>query len=276
MVALMAPARTPSKAPGASVPVSALSIEEVWERYLETNDPECRERLIIQHTPLVKYVIGRLAIHLPQVIDYEDVLSYGTLGLIQALDRFDPSRGVKFQSYAVMRIRGAILDALRALRGLPQSVTDKAKRLQRTSIELEQTLGRPPTDDELAAALAITPAELNQQMVDASWVTVSLDSILEAQSDGHLGALTSRNRDDDVAGTVERAEMIEELSEALKALDERERLILSLYYHEELTMREIGQVLEISEGRVCQLHARALHKLRVVLGQKVPAFFMGR
>ncbi len=268
MVAMMAPARTPSKTPA--------TVEEAWERFLADNDPESREQLIIQHTPLVKYVIGRLAIHLPQVIDYEDVLAYGTLGLIQALDRFDPTRGVKFQSYAVMRIRGAILDALRALRGLPQSVTDKAKRLQRTSIELEQTLGRPPTDDELARALEITPTELNQQMVDASWVTVSLDSILEAQSDGHLGALTSRNRDDDVAGTVERAEMIDELSEALKALDERERLILSLYYHEELTMREIGQVLEISEGRVCQLHARALHKLRVVLGQKTPAFFMGK
>lgn len=274
MVAMIAPARTPDKAPGAPVPVSALSIDEVWERYLESHDPACRERLIVQHTPLVKYVIGRLAIHLPQVIDYEDVLSYGTLGLIQALDRFDHSRGVKFQSYAVMRIRGAILDALRSLRGLPQSVTDKAKRLQRATIDLEQTLGRPPTDDELAKSLEITPSELNRQMADASWVTVSLDSILEAQSDGHLGALTSRNRDDDVAGTVERAETIEELSEALQALDERERLILSLYYHEELTMREIGQVLEISEGRVCQLHARALHKLRVVLGQKAPAFFM--
>jgi len=256
--------------------MAPMTVSEAWTRYLDDADAASREQLILQHTPLVKYVIGRLAIHLPQVLDYEDVLAYGTLGLIQALDRFDPSRGVKFQSYAVMRIRGAILDALRALRGLPQSVTDKAKRLQRAAIELEQTLGRPPTDEELARALEITPTELNQQMLDASWVTVSLDSILEAQSDGHLGALTSRNRDDDVQGSVERAEQIEELSAALKTLDERERLILSLYYHEELTMREIGQVLEVSEGRVCQLHARALHKLRVVMGQKAPAFFVGR
>src|SRR5581483_9624393 len=115
-----------------------------------------REELILQHTPLVKYVIGRLAIHLPQVLDFEDVLAYGTMGLIQALDRFDPSRGVKFESYAVMRIRGAILDALRALRGLPQSVTDKAKRLQKTAIELEQTLGRHATEPELAASLGIS------------------------------------------------------------------------------------------------------------------------
>src|SRR5579885_2695855 len=204
MVALMAPTRTPSKAPGTPVPVSALSIEEVWERYLETNDPECRERLIIQHTPLVKYVIGRLAIHLPQVLDFEDVLAYGTLGLIQALDRFDPSRGVKFESYAVMRIRGAILDALRALRGLPQSVTDKAKRLQRTAMELEQTLGRPPTDEELAQALDLTTEQLNQQMVDASWVTVSLDTIIDNQGDGDMRALTSHRSEDDVVGMVER------------------------------------------------------------------------
>jgi RNA polymerase sigma factor for flagellar operon FliA len=253
-----------------------MSMTEAWSRYLDGADADSREQLILQHTPLVKYVIGRLAIHLPQVLDFEDVLAYGTLGLIQALDRFDPSRGVKFQSYAVMRIRGAILDALRALRGLPQSVTDKAKRLQRAAVELESKLGRPPTEDELAAALAISPAELNQQMLDASWVTVSLDSILENQADGHLGALTSRNREDDVEGSVERTETIEELSEALKTLDDRERLILSLYYHEELTMREIGQVLEVSEGRVCQLHARALHKLRVVMAQRSPAFFQGR
>jgi RNA polymerase sigma factor for flagellar operon FliA len=113
-------------------------------------------------------------------------------------------------------------------------------------------------------------------MVDASWVTVSLDTILENQADGHLGALTSHHRDDDVAGSVERTETITELSEALNTLTERERLILSLYYHDELTMREIGQVLDVSEGRICQLHARALHKLRVTMKQRVPEFFEGK
>jgi len=116
-----------------------------WSRYLTDGDTASREQLIVQHLPLVKYVIGRLAIHLPQVLDYEDLLGYGTLGLMQALDRFDPARGVKFESFAVMRIRGAILDALRALRGLPQSVTEKAKALQAASLHLEQSLGRPPT-----------------------------------------------------------------------------------------------------------------------------------
>lgn len=244
-----------------------------WERFLATRDPASREELILQHTPLVKYVIGRLAIHLPQVLDFEDVLAYGTLGLIQALDRFDPSRGVKFESYAVMRIRGAILDALRALRGLPQSVTDKAKRLQKTALDLEAQLGRPPTEEELAEALSISTGELNQQMIDASWVTVSLDTLLETQPDQHHAALTSRNREHDVQATVEFNETIAELSAALDQLSERERLILSLYYHDELTMREIGEVLDISEGRVCQVHARALHKLRVIMAQRLPGQF---
>lgn len=256
--------------------VATMTVAEAWTRYLEDGDPASREQLIIQHTPLVKYVIGRLAIHLPQVLEYEDLLGYGTLGLIQAFERFDPSRGVKFESYAVMRIRGAILDALRALRGLPQSVTDKAKRLQRTAMELEQTLGRPPTDEELASALEISTEQLNQQMVDASWVTVSLDNILENQGDGDVRALTSYRGEDDVQGMVERREMVAELSQALQTLNDRERLILSLYYQQELTMREIGQVLEVSEGRICQLHARALHKLRVALGHRAPEFFEGK
>jgi RNA polymerase sigma factor FliA len=251
----------------------AAPVSTAWERYLATGDARSREELILQHTPLVKYVIGRLAIHLPQVLDFEDVLASGTLGLIQALDRFDASRGVKFESYAVMRIRGAILDALRALRGLPQSVTDKAKRLQKAAVELENQLGRPPTDDELAHALSISTVELNQQMVDASWVTVSLDTMLELQPDQHNAALTSRNREHDVQGTVDFNETIAELSQALGELSERERLILSLYYHDELTMREIGQVLDISEGRVCQLHGRSLHKLRVFMAQRMPVQF---
>ena len=251
----------------------AAAVPSAWERYLTAGDPASREELILQHTPLVKYVIGRLAIHLPQVLDFEDVLAYGTMGLIQALDRYDPSRGVKFESYAVMRIRGAILDALRALRGLPQSVTDKAKRLQKAAIDLETQLGRPPSDDELADALKISTTELNQQMVDASWVTVSLDTMLDLQPDQHNAALTSHNREHDVQGTVEFNETIAELGDALGQLAERERLILSLYYHDELTMREIGQVLDISEGRVCQLHGRALHKLRVLMAQRMPAQF---
>src|SRR5581483_1515708 len=210
---------------------ATMTVAEAWSSYFANGDAASREQIIIQHTPLAKYVIGRLAIHLPQVLDFDDLLGYGTLGLIQAFERFDPSRGVKFESYAVMRIRGAILDALRAMRGRPQSVTDKAKRLQRTAMELETTLGRPPTDEEMAQALNISTDQLNQHMVDASWVTVSLDTILDNQADGDVRALTSHRSEDDVMGMVERREMVAELSDALKTLSERERLILNLYYH---------------------------------------------
>jgi RNA polymerase sigma factor FliA len=231
-------------------------------------DSATREQVIIQHTGLVKYVIGRLAVQLPQVLDYDDLLAYGTIGLIQAYDRFDPTRGVKFESFAVMRIRGAILDALRSLRGLPQSVTDKAKRLRQAGLELEAELGHPPSDEELARALGMSVKEVQQQLLDASCVNVSLDAILDSPTGGDATAFASPHRESDVAGTVERREQIRELSDALKTLSEREQLLLNLYYKEELTMREIGQVLEISEGRVCQIHAKALHKLRVAIARQ--------
>jgi RNA polymerase sigma factor for flagellar operon FliA len=239
-----------------------------WARYQSGADAADREQIILQYAPLVKYVIGRLAIRLPRLLDYDDVLSYGTIGLIQAVDRFDPSRGVKFESFAVARIRGAILDALRALRAVPQSVTDKARRLQQTQLELEQALGREPTDAELAERLGLTTAALEQQIQDASWVSVSLDSLLETSVDAYERALASQRADDDVQGTVERQETVAELAACLDELSERERLILNLYYHEELTLREIGQVLDISEGRVCQIHGRALHRLRVAMARR--------
>lgn len=248
--------------------VATLDVAETWTLYLATADADCREQLILRYAPLVKFVVGRLSIHMPRLLDQEDVLSYGTLGLIQAVDRFDPSRGVKFESFAVMRIRGAILDALRALRGLPQSVAEKARRLQRAELDLRQALGREPTEAELAAALDLSAAELDQHLLDASWVSVSLDSILESPSDTQLRGLVSRRRDDDVEASIEYRETLDDLVACLDELSERERLILSLYYHEELTMREIGQVLDVTEGRICQIHGRALHRLRVAMARR--------
>lgn len=246
----------------------ASTVAETWTVSPAVPETISREQVIIQYTGLVKYVIGRLAIQLPQVLDYEDLLAYGTIGLIQAYDRFDPTRGVKFESFAVMRIRGAILDALRSLRGLPQSVTDKAKRLQRAALELEAELGHPPSDEEMAGSLGLSIKEVQQQMQDASCVSVSLDAILDSPAGGDSTAFASLHRESDVAGTVEHREQVRELSDALKELSEREQILLNLYYKEELTMREIGQVMEISEGRVCQIHAKALHKLRVAMARR--------
>ena len=237
---------------------------ELWERYIEGRDPVLREQLILQYAPLVKYVIGRLAISLPSILDYEDVLSYGTIGLIEAVERFDSTKGVKFETYAISRVRGAIIDALRALDRLPRSVRQKAKDAEAAITRLSATLGRDPTDTEVAQALGITLERYLHDIVDASWVTVSLEAVGPSDDDdGSPGEIAVPDPDaEDITLGIEREELIGELTEAIRELPEREQVVLSLYYKEELTMREISKVLEVSESRVCQLHARALSRLR--------------
>jgi len=226
--------------------------------------PAERDAAIEQYAPLVKYVVGRLGIGLPAILDYEDILSYGTIGLIEALDRYDDSKGVKFETYAISRIRGAIIDALRALDRLPRSVRQKAKRLEQVSTELTRSLGREPSEAELAQAMGMTPEQFAKTLVDSSWVTVSLDGLLE-RDDNHEWSSTESPPDpdaDDITSGIEKKEMIESLSGAVKSLPEREWLIVSLYYKDQMTMKEIARILEISESRVCQLHGRALSRLR--------------
>ncbi len=242
------------------------AVQEAWDRWLRGRDPAARETLVLQYAPLVKYVIGRLAISLPAVMDHEDVLSFGTLGLLQALDRYQADRGVKFENFAILRVRGAILDALRSTDRLPRSVRQKARLLQDAAVRLHDRLGHHPTDAELAAELGITEQQVVLLMQEASWVTVSLDSLVDRpgpEGDGAYGLSIAGN--EDVLAQVERKELLARLSNAVSELPDREQLIVALYYQEELTMREIGEVLGVSEVRVCQLHARALHRLRVSL-----------
>lgn len=224
-----------------------------------------RDAAIQQYGPLVKYVVGRLAIGLPAILDYEDILSYGTIGLIEALDRFDGSKGVKFETYAISRIRGAIIDALRALDRLPRSVRQKAKRLEAATVELTAALGREPTDSELASALAMTKAQYHGMLVDSSWVTVSLDGLLD-RDDHNEGSSSSDMpadpNEEDFTKRLEKRQTLDALTGAVEGLPEREWLIVSLYYKDEMTMKEIAQILSISESRVCQLHGRALSRLR--------------
>ena len=227
-----------------------------------------RNASIQQYAPLVKYVVGRLAIGLPAILDHEDILSYGTIGLIEALDRFDESKGVKFEAYAISRIRGAIIDALRALDRLPRSVRQKAKRMDAANLELTAANGRQPTDAEVAEAMGVTLVQYRQALVDCSWVTVSLDGLLDRDENNDGGAPTELPADpnqEDFTGGLEKKEMLDALTGAVKGLPEREWLIVSLYYRDEMTMREIGQILQISESRICQLHARALSRLRAGL-----------
>jgi RNA polymerase sigma factor for flagellar operon FliA len=218
-------------------------------------------------------VVGRLAIGLPAILDYEDILSYGTIGLIEALDRYDDSKGVKFETYAISRIRGAIIDALRALDRLPRSVRQKAKRLELVSVELTRSLGREPSEAELAQGMDMTPEQFAKTLVDSSWVTVSLDGLLERDDnhDGSSAELPADSDEDDFTARIEKKEMIESLTGAVKSLPEREWLIVSLYYKDEMTMKEIAQILEISESRVCQLHGRALSRLRTRLAREKAA-----
>jgi RNA polymerase sigma factor FliA len=240
------------------------SNQALWERYFQDGDPAVREQLILQYSPLVKYVMGRLAISLPAILDYEDILSFGTIGLIEAVERFDHTKGVKFETYAIARIRGAIIDALRSLDRLPRSVRQKAREANEAILRLTNELGRDPTDEEVAAALNVGADAYRKTQVDSSWITVSLDTLgMTDGEDDTGGAMAVADPDgEDFSADLERQELIGDLADAIRDLPDREQLILSLYYKEELTMREVSEVLGISESRVCQLHARALTRLR--------------
>lgn len=239
---------------------------------LRANNPASeREAAIRQYAPLVKYVVGRLAIGLPAILDYEDILSYGTIGLIEALDRYDDSKGVKFETYAISRIRGSIIDALRALDRLPRSVRQKAKKMEAIHVSYSLEHGREPTDEEVAEQMGLTLDQYNQALIDCSWVTVSLDGLLDRDNSDDGSAPTELPADpneEDFTQRLEKRQLIDALTGAVKQLPEREWLIVSLYYRDEMTMKEIAQILEISESRVCQLHGRALGRLRARLARE--------
>ena len=230
-----------------------------------------RDAAIQQYAPLVKYVVGRLAIGLPAILDYEDILSYGTIGLIEALDRYDGSKGVKFETYAISRIRGAIIDALRSLDRLPRSVRQKAKKLEQIHLSFTAENDREPTDEEVAAAMGQTLEQYNQTLIDCSWVTVSLDGLLDRDNNDDGSAPTELPADpneEDFTQRLEKRQLIDALTASVKKLTERQWLMVPLYHRDEMTMKDIAEILEISESRVCQLHGRALSRLRARLARE--------
>ncbi len=255
---------------------TAAATADRWVRYAAERDPALREQLILQYAALVKYVVGRLAIMLPRILDSDDVLSIGTMGLIEAVDRYDPSTGVKFQTYAISRIRGAILDELRSLDWIPRSARQRSAEIARTFARLEAETGRTATDEEVAAELGLDMHQFQQASISASAVILSLDTPTaggDAQ-DGEgapLAESIESTAAPNPAQALEEGELVEGLAAAIGALSERERTLLSLYYEQELTMKEISAVLEVSESRVCQLHSRALHRLRAHMGSLVAA-----
>jgi RNA polymerase sigma factor for flagellar operon FliA len=242
---------------------------DCWTRFAQTRDPHLRQELILQYVPLVRYVIGRMALHLPAILDSEDILGYGMIGLIEAVDRFDPAHGVKFETYAIQRIRGSILDALRSLNLLSRSASKRARELEQAYLALQQEHGRMPTEEEVCRYLHLSPEEYARALQDASHAMVSLDAATVLQGDEDepmsLLAVLPDETSPDPEQEAMRSELRRALIQAIEHLPERDRLVISLYYYEDLTLKEISAVLEVSESRVSQLHTAAMLKLRAAL-----------
>ena len=247
--------------------------EGLWQAFLQHGDQQARETLIEQHAPLVKYMAGRLAVLTPPTIELDDLVGMGAVGLIQAVDRYDPDRGVKFSTYALSRIRGAILDGLRQLDWLPRTIREKERHLRETDQKLAQRLGRFPEDEELAQELGITPDQLHDLFQEVGQGAVlSFDEMLGSDPYGELTATRDQSvvvgKRGEPATEVLWNEVKGVLAATLDRLQERERLVVTLYYYEGLTLREIAVVLGVSQSRVSQLHSKAILRLRGMLGAK--------
>lgn len=236
-----------------------MEINQLWDQYSRTKDLKIREELIVNFLYLVKFVAGRLFTSYGSHVEFDDLASYGVFGLIDAIDKYDHSRGVKFETYAQLRIRGAIIDHLREIDWLPRSVRQKAKELEKAYSELENELGRSVSDQEISDRLGVTVEEFHKKISTVStYSLVSLDDLLEqkreiADDDGILAA----------PDQMEGEELKEALIDNIKLLPDKERRIVELYYFEELTYKEIGKILSISESRVSQLHTKAILKLKI-------------
>ena len=244
-------------------------MQRVWIEYRRTKDQKLRDRLILTYAPLVKYVAGRLGSGLPAHVDDEDLASYGLLGLMGAIERYDPTRDVKFETYAMGRIKGAIIDELRSLDWVPRSVRSRARQIERTIGELEAKLGRAPTDEEIAGKLGVTQEELDDDLFQISRTSIAaLDELWTVSSGGDQVSLIDTIEDTtgpSPAASLDETELREAMADAIAGLPEREKIVITLYYYEELTLREIGEVLGVTESRVSQLHTKAVLRLKARL-----------
>lgn len=251
--------------------LSDAEIYKVWEEFeKDKTNKKLRDKLIIQYIYLIKYVAGRLRISLPATISTEDIASYGVEGLIDAIEKFQLSKGVKFETYALLRIRGAIIDRIRSLDWIPRGAQKRFKQIQTTIAELQGKLGRAPNTEEIAKRLDLPKEKVEATLVEMESNT--LVSIYDKRGDSSenmelIDTIQDKKADDPLA-QLETRDVKNELSRALSNLPERERMILALYYHENMTLKEIGAALTISESRVCQLHAQAIMKLRKLLSSK--------
>jgi RNA polymerase sigma factor for flagellar operon FliA len=247
--------------------VKAIELQDLWRRYKSSGDQRARERLVVAYAPLVKYVAGRMSSGLPAHVEEADLISYGLGGLISAIERFDMSREIKFETYAITRIRGAIIDELRTLDWVPRSVRARAREFERVNMKLEARLQRAPTDEEMAGELEITVEEFQDALLQISNSTiVALDELWTvSDSSGDQVSLLDTLPDHaapDPEALMDQSELRDRIADAIAALPEREKLVIALYYYENLTLREIGEVLGVTESRVSQLHTKAVLRLR--------------
>ncbi len=249
--------------------------QQLWLEYRRTGDQHLRDRLVLTYAPLVKYVAGRLGSGLPAHVDEGDLVSYGLLGLMGAIERYDPARDVKFETYAIARIKGQIIDELRAMDWVPRSVRSRARDIERAIGELEAKLGRAPTDEEISGKLGLSTDELEESLSEIARSSIAaLDELWTVSgSGGDQVALIDTIEDErapDPENTFSRTEQKEAIADAIARLPEREKLVVTLYYYEELTLREIGEVLGVTESRVSQLHTKAILRLKAHLSAAGP------
>jgi RNA polymerase sigma factor for flagellar operon FliA len=252
--------------------VKEVELRDLWRRYKNDGDQSARERLVVAYSPMVKFVAGRLGAGLPSHVEDADLISYGLMGLIGSIERFEPERGIKFETFAMTRIRGAIIDELRSLDWVPRSVRSRAREIEAAQAKLEHELQRVPTEAELAAKLDTSEEDLRTSLLEIANSSVyALDELWSVRdSSGDQVSLLDTIADDGAADPQEAlatSEIKDRLTEAIASLPEREQLVVALYYYEHLTLREIGEVLGVTESRVSQLHTKAVMRLRAQLQQ---------
>jgi RNA polymerase sigma factor for flagellar operon FliA len=245
----------------------AAALGGLWTEYKTSASRDARDRLILHYSPLVKYVAGRVSVGLPQNIEQADLVSYGIFGLIDAIEKFDPGRKIKFETYAISRIKGAIIDELRSIDWVPRSVRAKARSVERAYARLENQLLRTPSDEEVAAELGISEPDLQAIFRQISFVgVVALDEMLSS-SGGERGDSTTlgdtiADKGEGPVAQFEGEEQKQLLASAINRLGEREKMVLVLYYYESFTLARIGEILGVTESRVCQIHTKAVLQLR--------------
>jgi len=240
--------------------------EELWELYRKTQDPKIRDMFVKQYAPLVKYVAGKVAVGMPHNVDFDDLVGFGVFGLIDAINKFDPNKHVKFKTYAVTRIRGAIFDELRSIDWVPRSVRQKSREIEETIHSLEASLGRSASDSEIARELGMDEDEFQKTMMKISGTSIlSLNDVWYTSDENDRISIVdsiesprSLNPDN----IVEKEEIKRVIVQAINELPEKEKKVLVLYYYEDLTLKEIGKVLEVTESRISQLHTKAILRLR--------------